>query len=224
MTVLRPLLIALAVAALPPGVAGQADVSQRLDGRVPPDVVRAVADIAAAAGARGLPVDPLVDKALEGGAKGVPAPMVIAAVRALATRLEAAAGALHDAGLEAPPADLVEGAAYALNARLSAHQVRDLVRASHPPYDAVLTLRVAATLAALGVPPRQAVDLVEQMMNSGREPGDLLALPGQVQAGVAGGATPSQAASGLARAASHAPATPRPPRQVPPGQTNPHRP
>src|SRR2546427_5500920 len=69
-----------------------------------------------AAAARGLPVELLVQKALEGGAKGVPADRVIAAVRALAGELDASAGALHSAGLAAPDGDAIEAGAFALPA------------------------------------------------------------------------------------------------------------
>src|SRR3989449_9320298 len=65
------------------------------------------------AAARGLPVELLVQKALEGGAKGVPADRVIAAVRALAGELDASAGALHSAGLAAPDGDAIEAGALA---------------------------------------------------------------------------------------------------------------
>jgi hypothetical protein len=214
---------AVTLAVFPLALAAQGDVAARLAGRVPPDVARAVQEIAATAGARGLPVEPLIEKAIEGGAKGVPADRLIAAVRTLAGRLGEAASALHEGGVGTPDADVVEGAAYALNAGLSAGQVRDLVRVSRSPYEPGLTLRVAATLAALGVPPKKTVELVETMIAAGRSPADLLDLPGQVQAGVAHGATPAQAAEGLGRAAAHAPAG-RPPGWVPPGQVNPHKP
>src|SRR6266545_3863461 len=188
-----------------------------------PLVLGAQPDIAAATAARGLPVDPLIQKAIEGGAKHVSPDRVIAAVRTLAARLDQAAAALHDGGIATPEADVVEGGADALNAGLSADQVRDLVHASRAPYDPAVTLRVAATLAALGVPPQQAVELVEATIAAGRAPADLLSLPSQVQASVARGATPAQAASGLGRAAAHAPGG-RPPREPPPGQSNPHKP
>jgi hypothetical protein len=80
---------------------------------------------------------------------------------------------------------------------LSTRQVRDLVRISRPPYDPALTLRVAATLAALGVPARQGVRLTERLIEAGREPGDLLDLPGEVQQGMARGASAAEAAEGL---------------------------
>jgi len=223
-TALRSALLAAVAAAVPLVLAGQggggSGVAARLDGRVPPEVVRAVQGIAAATAARGLPVEPLIDKAIEGGAKHVPSDRVIAAVRALAARLDEARSALREGGVEAPGADVVEGGAYALSAGLSRRQTSDLVRVSRPPYDPTLTLRVAATLAALGVPPQQTLDLMESMISAGRAPGDLLDLPSGVQAGVAQGATPAQAANGLARGVAQAPG--QNPNFVPPGQAKPH--
>ena len=205
------------------GGLGAQDVQVRLDRRVSPEVQRAVRRIAADAAAQGLPVDPLVQKAIEGGAKGVPGDRVIAAVRALAGRLAEAKEAVSEAGVAAPSGDVVEGGADALNAGLSKSQVGELVRVSQPPQDPGLTLRVAATLAALGVPATQALQLVQEMISAGRSPSDLLGLPGQVQAGVARGATPAQAAAGLARAAGGPPPG-RAPDWVPPGQRKPHNP
>ena len=205
------------------GGLGAQDVQASLDRRVSPEVQRAVRGIAADAAAHGLPVDPLVQKAIEGGAKGVPGDRVIAAVRALAGRLAEAKEAVSEAGVAAPSGDVVEGGADALNAGLSKSQVGELVRVSQPPQDPGLTLRVAATLAALGVPATQALQLVQEMISAGRSPSDLLGLPGQVQAGVARGATPAQAAAGLARAAGGPPPG-RAPDWVPPGQRKPHNP
>ena len=205
------------------GGLGAQDVQVRLDRRVSPEVQQAVRSIAADAAAHGLPVDPLVQKAIEGGAKGVPGDRIISAVRALAGRLAEAKEAVSEAGVAAPSGDVVEGGADALNAGLSRSQVGALVRMSKPPQDPALTLRVAATLAALGVPATQALELVQGMISAGRSPSDLLGLPGQVQAGVARGATPAQAAAGLARAAGGPPPG-RAPDWVPPGQRKPHNP
>jgi hypothetical protein len=203
------------------------DVGARLDGRVPPEVQRAVQDIAAGAAARGLPTEPLVQKAIEGGAKRVPAERLIAAVRALAGRLAVATDAVRAGGLASPAAEVVEGGADGLSAGLTPGQVSDLVRVSRAPYDPALVLRVAATLAALGVPTKQTVQLVEGMIKDGRSPSDLLGLPGEVQAGVADGATPEQAAEGVANRGGHVPPG-RQPDFVPPGQAkthkNPHKP
>src|SRR3989442_3116513 len=167
------------------GALSAQDVRAQLDGRVSPELQRPVGDIAADAAARGLPVEPLVQKAIEGAAKGVPADRVIAAVRTLAGRLSEARQAVRSGGVAAPSGDVVEGGADALNAGISPRQVSDLVRVSQPPQDPALTLRVAATLAALGVPPKQALELVQGMINAGRSPSHLLGLPGEGQAGVA---------------------------------------
>ncbi len=214
------------------------DVGARL-GRVPPDAQRAVQEITADAAAHGLPTEPLVQKAIEGGAKRVPAERLIAAVRALAARLAGAADAVRAGGLESPKADVVEGGADGLSAGLSAGHVSALVRASRAAYDPALVLRVAATLAALGVPPKQAVQLVEGMIKDGRSPSDLLSLPGEVQAGVADGATPAEAAervnhgggNGVGNAGGNGASHGQPPPDwVPPGQgkrhkpSNPHKP
>ena len=200
------------------------DVGARLDGRVQPEVRRAVQEIAADAAAHGLPTEPLVQKAIEGGAKRVPAERLIAAVRALAGRLAGAWDAVRAGGLESPTADVVEGGADGLSAGLSAGYVSELVRASRASYDPALVLRVAATLAALGVPPKQTVQLVEGMIKDGGSPSDLLGLPGEVQAGVADGATPGQAAEHVGHGGGGGNGPPgRQQGWVPPGQTKPHR-
>src|SRR5207249_713360 len=188
------LALALAAGAVLPLVGQEPDVAAQLGRRTPPEVVRAVQAMASSASAKGLPAGPLIQKAIEGAAKGVPAERVIGAVRALADQLEAAAGALRSGGIDHPDADVVEGGAYALGAGLNVDQVRELVRTSHAPYDPAVALRVAATLAALGVSPKTTLDVVEDAINTGRSPSDLLDLPSELQARIAHGATPAQAA------------------------------
>jgi hypothetical protein len=195
----KALWLAIALAAGGPllrGLAAQ-DVATRLEGRVPPNVARAVQGIAQDAQARGLPIEPLIQKAIEGGAKGVPAERVIAAVQQLSTRLDEARSALRDAGIQQPTAEALESGAYGLSAGLNARQVRDLGRVSQPHYDPALTLRVAATLAALGVPPQRGLQLMEHMIKAGRGPSDLLDLPSEVQVEMARGATATEAVEEL---------------------------
>jgi hypothetical protein len=189
--------LAIALSAPPLGGLAAQDVAARLEGRVPANVARAVQGMAQDARARGLPVEPLIQKAIEGGAKGVPADRVIAAVQLLAARLDEARSALRDAGIQDPTPETLESGAYGLSAGLSARQVRDLGRVSRPPYDPALTLRVAATLTALGVPSERGLQLMEHMIKAGRGPGDLLDLPSEVQVGMARGATAAEAAEEL---------------------------
>src|SRR5207247_8857831 len=109
---------------------GAQDVGARLDRRVSPEVQRAVRGIAADAAARGLPVDPLVQKAIEGAAKGVPGDRVIAAVRALAGRLAEAMEAVRAGGLGAPSGAAVEGGADGQKAGISGTRDSALLGAS----------------------------------------------------------------------------------------------
>jgi len=179
------------------------DISARLAGRVSPEVAALVQRLATSAAARGLPVDPLIQKAIEGGAKGVPADRIAAAVRALAGQLDVAAAALTRAGPTHPDTDAIAAGAFALNAGLNDTNVTTLARVSGPRHAQAGTLRVAGTLAAMGVPAAQTVELVTQVIEAGGDSADVLALPAQVSAGVSHGrgVTPAQAAAGLARAA-----------------------
>src|SRR5207247_306804 len=83
-----------------------------------------------------------------------------------------------------------------------------VARACGPQCSAAEALRVAGTLTALGVPPAEVVELVRQTLRAGGKERDLLALPGRVEAELAGGSTPAQAAAGLARAAAARAAAP----------------
>jgi hypothetical protein len=202
------------------------DAAARLDGRVPADVARAVQAIAAGARARGLPVELLIQKAIEGSAKGVPAERVVEAVRVLAGRLDEAQGALREAGLATPGPEVVEGGAYALTAGLTASQVRDLVRLSRPSYDPALTLHVAATLTALGVPPEQSLQVMERRIQARQDANELLDLPNEVEVGMAHGATPAEATREVEAAESQQGVTSNatPPPHNRPAQPNPHKP
>ncbi|MGH7752190.1 MAG: hypothetical protein ACREN5_05200, partial [Gemmatimonadales bacterium] len=102
-----------------------------------------------------------------------------------------------------PDTDAIAAGAFALNAGLSARHVTALALASRPRHSVVATLRVASTLAAMGVPPGETVELVTQVIASGGPATEVLGLPAQVMAGVSRGqgVTPAQAAAGLAHAA-----------------------
>lgn len=184
-------------------VAAPLSAQQSLEGRVPPEIATLVRQLATSAAARGLPVEPLIQKALEGSAKGVPADRVATALRALSGQLDAAAAALQLAGAAQPDTDAIAAGAFALNAGLSNQNVTALALAGRPANNVAATLRVASTLAAMGVPATEVVDLVAQVIAAGGTTTEVLGLPAQVMAGVSRGrgVTPGQAAAGLARAA-----------------------
>lgn len=182
------------------GAGMQQGIADRLGGRVPSDVGAVVESLSTRATARKLPIDPLIQKAIEGSAKGIPSARVIAAVRVVAMQLDTAAAALEASSLESDTVAIAAGE-FAITAGLSGRDVARLARIDAAPSDVVLGLRVAGTLAALGVPPAETVTLVTATLQSGHPAAELLALPTRVQAEVSRGTTPAQAAAGLARAA-----------------------
>src|SRR5256885_16027571 len=76
------LVLALALVARPaPVLAQSGGGTTRLAGRVPAAAVPAIDSIIATAAAESLPTEPLVQKALEGGAKNIPADRLVNGVR-----------------------------------------------------------------------------------------------------------------------------------------------
>jgi len=202
----------------------QQPVATQLAGRVPATAVAAVSALADSAARRGLPVEPLVEKAIEGGAKAAAPERIVAAVQAVLARLGHAQGALQAAGVGTPAPDAIEAGGFALSAGLKDGNVQDVAVACGTRYSAAAALRVAGTLSALGVSPAETVELVRQTLRSGAKERDLLALPGRLQAEMAQGATPAQAAAGLARAAAARAAAPGQARVPPRAPPTSHRP
>ncbi len=180
-----------------PALFAQGDASAELGGRLPPQVIPVVAALADSARARGLPSDPLLEKAVEGSSKGVSGERIIGAVRAVFAQLDVARDAARAGGVDAPGADVVEAGAFALNAGLEPADVTALVRRSEPSYAPALVLRVVGTLTALGVPPAVAVRVTHQALDAHTSTADLADLPRQVQLGMARGVSPGDAANGL---------------------------
>jgi hypothetical protein len=208
------------IALLAPALAAQRPADARLAGRVPASLAAAVTALLDSATAHGLPGTPLVDKTLEGVAKGAPADRILVAVRTLFGRLDQAAAVLAETGNAS--ADAVEAGEFAMAAGLSASDVAEIARTVDRAHPAATALRVAGMLRALGVPRAETVALVLTTIRSGRPVGELARLPGQVQAAMAGGVPPAAAAARLERAAA-AHGAPQPRRQGQ-GQGNPHKP
>ena len=140
--------------------------------------------------------------------------------RAVYGQLNQAAAVLAETGNAS--ADAVEAGAFAMAAGLAVSDIADIARIADRAHPAATALQVAGTLTALGVPRAETVSLVRTTIRSGRPVGELVSLPGQVQAAMAGGAPPAAAAAGLERAAA-AHLVPRP-RGQGKGQGNPHKP
>lgn len=159
--------------------------------RLDPATRAEVERVIEAARADGVPVEPLVNKALEGASKGAAAPRVAAAVRALAGHLRAARAVL---GSAAADQEIAVGAE-ALRAGATADDLRTLRRVSSArPLTVPLTIlsdlvgrgvpadtasAVVAALAARGAPDREYLDLrhaVERDIDAGLPPGAAAAL------------------------------------------------
>jgi hypothetical protein len=206
-----PATVALLSLWLAPAAAAQGDPRlTRLDPRTREEVARVIDSLAHA----GVPVEPLVDKALEGQTKGAPGPRIVAAVRAWGVDLAATRGALGPSA-EAP--EVVAGAS-ALRAGVTLAALHDLALA-RGDQDLLVPLAVITELTAAGVPPMDAADAVIQVARSGGSDADFRAIQ---QSGGRGHGRPATAGQGPG--SGHR--DPRPPRTVPnkkgriPGQGN----
>src|SRR5262245_13686150 len=155
----------------------------------------AFTEIVASARARGLPVEPLIDKTLEGKAKRRPQDEIIAVVRKRMNYLERA----QSLGKYRSSVDLI-AVADALNRGLDEKTVRQLragARANEPIGLAVHTL---ADLIDNKVPRAIAMDMITGWRSRGASASELRELPASVERLVRQGATPSLAGSAVATA------------------------
>ena len=154
----------------------------------------AVSAIVDSARGAGLPTQPLLDKALEGAAKGSDGAKIVLAVQQLSVRLGSARNGL---GPGATP-DEIRAAAGAIEAGVS---IRDLARlrsaAGRRPV--TMPLAVLTDLIARAVSVPTATDLVLQLTRSGIRDGDFALFQRNVRADIDRGADPTAAATTRAR-------------------------
>lgn len=186
MTMRTVLLIAALV--MPPSLLAQRAPSARLDGRLDGATEAMVLDVLDSARTRGLPVDPIVDKALEGATKRAPSARIQAAVKSLLGRLELARDALAP---NPTPRDITAGAdALAYGATRQALQT---MRAIRPNESIAVPLGVLTQLVASGIPVARATRVVADLLRRGARDEQLIALNDDVRSYVAAGATPEVA-------------------------------
>ncbi len=181
---LTAVLATTALSAWPAPVQAQ---DPRLARRLPDDVRITIEAVIDSARARALPAEPLVDRALEGAAKGAGGDRIVAAVRRLAGELGVARDALGSASTNA---ELVAGAA-ALRAGARPDDLRHL-RQRRPDRPVTVAAGVLADLVAVGVPPDTAAAAVLALAGQG-EDADYIAFRRNVERDVALGATPTAA-------------------------------
>jgi hypothetical protein len=173
--------LSLALLLVLPGTAAAQD--GRLAERLDTATAASVQQVVDSARRAGLPTEPLVQKALEGGTLGARGERILAAVEALHGQLGRARDALGGSASEAE----LTVAAGALRAGLPPVSLRRLksLRSGRP---LIVPLAVLTDLVAEGVPAEPATRSVLDLARDGRPDDEFVALRRQVQIQRRGGA------------------------------------
>ncbi len=188
----------LALTAIAVTLAGQRASAQdaRLVAQLDGPTQAQVSAVIERARAASLPVEPLVDKALEGARKHAPDARIVDAVTSLAARLDSSRRALGSASTEA---ELVAAAA-ALQAGVGTSVLAQL-RQQRAGRSLAIPLVVLGDLVTRGVPHDTASALILLVAHEGLGDETLLAIQRDVQRDVRDGAHPATAAAIRARGA-----------------------
>jgi hypothetical protein len=178
------------ISAANPAAAQDTRLAARLD-KPTFEAVNAIIDSARVAK---LPTAPLVDKALEGAAKGSESSKIIVAVHQLSGRLGSAKRVLGPSATS----DEIKAAAGAIDVGVSPRDL-ERVRGASGKRAVTMPLAVLTDLIGREVPIPTATDLVVQMTRSGVKDSDLAAFQRNVRADIDRGADPTVAATTRAR-------------------------
>jgi hypothetical protein len=179
----------LAVSLLSTTLSAQS-VESRLATRLDARTRTAVVAIIDSARIVDLPVEPLIDKALEGAAKKASSQQIIAAVRTFAGQLGEARRAL---GRNSTEGELV-GGAQAIRAGIPVQQLERL-RAVRAGVRIASALTVVSDLVAREVPMDTAVAVVSGLVRASATDDQLLAVRADIETDILAGKPPAVAAS-----------------------------
>ena len=185
-------LLTLVLAGAPATVAAQSD---KLAGRFPAAAAATLRSIIDSARAEGLPTEPLVQRALEGGSRGVEVGRVVAAVRALRGRLgvaRQALGSAMEAELVAAASTLYLGVA---------PDTLAMLRRQQSSRNLALPLVVLADIIQQGVPKDTAAGILLSLTNAGVGDESYRTLRQAVLLDIRSGVPPATAATMRARGA-----------------------
>lgn len=197
-------LLALVVAVTPVTAQDQGpdqDVDPRLErirAELPGPALEQIETRIAAARSAGLPVEPLLDKAVEGIAKNIPAALIAGAIDQLGEDLGRARELLAD-GVPPAPAD-VAAVADAMRRGVPEEAIQELTEGADPEDPVALAVHTLGDLMDRGVPVDQAVSVLEAWQSRGARPEELRALPAAVDRLMRQGVLPGQAAAAVANA------------------------
>lgn len=162
---------------------------------LPADLLSGLERTIADASTRGLPTTPLVDKALEGAAKGVPADRILIVIHQLVRDLAHARALIGDAS-----ATDVTAVADGLRRGVPEDAVRALQSASGHSQPIAVAVHTLADLLDRGVPVDNALDVLGAWRSQGASASSLRELPAAVERLIRQGVLPDQAASAVASA------------------------
>lgn len=200
------------VLALLAGPLAAQSVQSRLEGRVPSAAIPIVDSLIQSAAQEGLPTEPLIQKAIEGGAKHVAAPRIVAAVQVSLGQLRGARDLLVRAG-DPPPVlpTEVTTVAWALRRGLPAAVVERVAGAlPHPPRSPAL--HAVADLVAHRFDPDSAAGLIIEAVQDGVQPERLLDVSTAALHEVQRGGTRAEAIATVRRQLPNVPAPAKPAR------------
>lgn len=142
-----------------------------------------------------LPLEPLLDKAVEGMAKGVAGARIAGAVAQLGTQLGEARGLLGTGAT--PPAADITAVADALRRGVPDHAIRRIAERAGPDGLIALEVHAVGDLMDRGVPAEQALAAVEAWRARGDGPAGLRELPAAVERLIRQGTLPAHAAAAV---------------------------
>lgn len=186
-------LVAVLLAGAPATIGAQSD---KLVGRFPSAAEATLRSIIDSAHAEGLPTEPLVQRALEGGSRGVEVGRVVAAVRALRGRLSVARQALGGSAMEA---ELV-AAASTLYLGIAPDTLA-MLRRQQSARNLALPLVVLADMIQQGVPKDTAAGILLSLTSAGVGDDGYRTLRQAVVLDIRSGVPPATAAAMRARGA-----------------------
>ena len=186
---MRARFVVLALALVATSVSAQ-NVESRLSSRLDAKTRTAVVAIIDSARALGLPTEPLIDKANEGGAKNGSTDRILSAVRRYVAQLSQARAAL---GATSSEGEII-GGAQAIRAGIPTTQLERLRRVRQNVQIAA-ALTVVSDMVAREVPVDTAVSVVASLLNASATDDQLLGVRADVETDILGGRSPALAAS-----------------------------
>jgi len=190
--------LSLTVLALVVGVNGaaaqNANAYERARAALPAEEARAFEQIVASARTRGLPVEPLADKVLEGRAKGVAPSVILNVVRARSDQLARAAALLPGGHVSGSEVSIV---ADAMQRGVKPEMVGKLHAEARPGEPVGAALNTLADLLDRGVPVDVAYDVISAWRSRGARASELQELPATVESLVRKGAKPEHAGAAV---------------------------